>query len=161
MSDSQHLSPEQPRVVLLVEDDENAAILAQEAFRHVGVDVDVHHVGNGHECLRFLRKEGKHTDAPAPDMLLLDLNMPVMDGRQVLEAVASDARFRHLPVIVLTTSRDQGDIMQMYRQRCSSYIIKPADYVAFKAIIRAITDYWFSVATLPQVRGGQVGDTSA
>lgn len=99
--------------------------------------------------MRFLRKQGQYAGAPAPDMVLLDLNMPKMDGREVLAEIVKDETLRLLPVVILTTSAEEREILDMYRLRCSSYIVKPVDFDQFLAAIRLIGDYWFTVVVLP------------
>ena len=135
--------------ILLVEDNENDVILTREGFRAARLAVNIHHVENGEECLAFLRKEPPYADAPTPDLILLDLNMPVMDGRETLEHLVADGRFNHLPVVILTTSADEGDIIKMYKLRCSSYVVKPVDFTKFLQVIRDFSDYWFAVVVLP------------
>jgi CheY-like chemotaxis protein len=135
--------------ILLVEDNQNDVILTREAFRRAKLAVDLHHVENGQQCLDFLRKRGPYSDAPTPDLVLLDLNMPVMDGREALQELAADDNLSHLPVVVLTTSSAEKDIHDMYKLRCSSYIIKPIDFNQFVRIVNEIINYWFSVVALP------------
>lgn len=138
-----------PAEVLLVEDNLGDVLLTREGFKRCRISVQLHHVENGEDCLAFLKKEAPYGDAPTPDLILLDLNMPVMDGREVLRALVADAEFRHLPVVVLTTSANEKDIHEMYELRCSSYIVKPLDFEEFQRIIQVIAEYWFTVATLP------------
>lgn len=146
------LTTRRPAEVLLVEDNMGDILLTREGFKRSGYPVNLHHVENGEDCLAFLRKEGPFADAPTPDLILLDLNMPVMDGREVLKTLVADDRFRHLPVVVLTTSANEQDIQEMYELRCSSYIVKPLDFEEFQRIIQVIAEYWFTVATLPGTR---------
>lgn len=135
--------------ILLVEDNEDDVVLMREAFERSKVAVNLHHVENGVECMSFLRKQGRYADAPTPDVVLLDLNMPIMNGYEVLQQVSADPDLQHLPVVILTTSADESDILQMYRLRCSSYIVKPVDFVQFQRVINEFTGYWFSVVVLP------------
>jgi len=135
--------------VLLVEDNMGDILLTREGFKRSGFPVNLHHVENGEDCLAFLKKEGAFSDAPTPDLVLLDLNMPVMDGREVMKTLVADVRFRHVPVVVLTTSANERDIQEMYDLRCSTYIVKPLDFEEFQRIIQVIAEYWFTVATLP------------
>ncbi len=135
--------------VLLVEDNENDAFFTREAFDADGPGVNLHHVDNGMKCLQFLRRQGEYADAPTPDLILLDINMPVMDGREALAEIVEDDELRHLPVIVLTTSRAKADIHYMYALRCSSYVVKPVDFDYFVQMIREIKKYWFDLAVLP------------
>lgn len=135
--------------VLLVEDNMGDILLTREGFKRSSFPVNLHHVENGEDCLSFLKKEGSFADAPTPDLILLDLNMPVMDGREVMKVLVADARFRHVPVVVLTTSANEQDIQEMYELRCSTYIVKPLDFEEFQRIIQVIAEYWFTIATLP------------
>jgi two-component system response regulator len=111
--------------------------------------IHLNHVKNGLDCMSFLRKEREYERAPTPDLILLDLNMPVMDGRAVLEAISEDKTLSHLPVIILTTSENEKDIYEMYRLRCSSYIVKPVDFAQFLRVIKQLSEYWFDIVVLP------------
>lgn len=135
--------------ILLVEDNEQDALLTREGLDEADVEVNVHHVENGDQCLAFLRRLGHFSIAPTPDLILLDLNMPVMDGREVLREIVADDGLRHLPVIILTTSTDEADVLEAYRLRCSSYIRKPVDYDLFSSALKELVDYWFSVVVRP------------
>lgn len=135
--------------VLLAEDNENDVILTRAAFKRAKLAVDLHHVENGQECLDFLRKRGRFEDAPTPDLILLDLNMPVIDGREVLQELVREEELRHLPVVILTTSAEEKDILAMYKLRCSSYIVKPVDFDQFMRVVREFSNYWFTVVVLP------------
>lgn len=136
--------------ILLVEDNEHDVVLTREALKRSGVAVDLHHVENGEECLAFLRRQGQYAGAPTPNLILLDLNMPVMDGRELLAELVVDEERSHLPVVVLTTSVAERDISQMYRLGCNSYIQKPVDFAEFQATIRDLCTYWFGVVELPE-----------
>lgn len=138
-----------PAEILLVEDNENDVLLTQEAFRKAKFAVKIHHVTDGIDCMAFLRKEGKFAGMPLPDLILLDLNMPRMDGREVLAEIVADEKLRHLPVVILTTSSDEQEILAMYNLRASSYIVKPVDFEQFQRVIKLLTDYWFTVVVLP------------
>ena len=135
--------------ILLVEDNKHDVILTQQAFKRSRVAMHLHHVKNGLECMSFLRKEKEYETVPTPDLILLDLNMPIMDGREVLEEISKDERLSHLPVVILTTSEDEKDIYKMYRLRCSSYIVKPVDFTQFLRVIQELSEYWFTVVVLP------------
>jgi CheY-like chemotaxis protein len=135
--------------VLLVEDNENDAILTRQGFKLAEVDVSLHHVTNGVECLAYLNREPPYESAPAPDLILLDLNMPAMNGEQVMEQIGTAAALQHLPVVVLTTSSAPQDILRLYRLRCNSYISKPVDYDAFVEMLQLLSQYWFSLVRLP------------
>jgi len=135
--------------VLLVEDNEDEMFITRKGFEDVKLDLNLHHVENGQECMAFLRKDGQYADAPTPDLILLDLNMPVMDGREVLAEIVKDEQLRKLPVVILTTSNGERDILDMYNLRCSSYIVKPVDFRQFQRVIQQLSDYWFTVVDLP------------
>jgi len=137
--------------ILLAEDNESDVLLTRLGFEQAEVPALLHHVWNGSECLAFLRREAGFADVPSPDLLLLDLDMPRMDGREVLEAIVDDPALRHLPVVVLTTSRAEEDVREMYRLRCSSYVAKPIDFAEFVRVAREIGEYWFATVALPRV----------
>jgi two-component system response regulator len=136
--------------ILYAEDNDNDVELTRLGFKKAKLAVNLHHVRDGEECMAFLRKQGRFATAPTPDILLLDLNMPRMDGREVLQEVAADEALRHLPVVVLTTSHSEEEILKMYKLRCSSYIVKPIDLEQFWQLIRSLSDYWFTVVVLPR-----------
>ena len=143
------LTSGRPAEILLVEDNDNDAELTKIGFRRAKLAVNLTHVGNGEECMAFLRKEGKYADAPTPDLILLDLNMPRMDGREVLEEVSRDDHLKHLPIVVLTSSEADKDVLMSYQLRCNSYIVKPIDFENFAKVIQSLADYWFTVVVLP------------
>ena len=136
--------------MLLVEDNENDVELARWALNKAKLLVNLHHVETGEECMAFLRKQGQYTTAPTPDLILLDLNLPIMDGRQVLMEIVADDQLNHLPVVILTTSEDDRDILNMYKLRASSYIVKPIDFDQFVRVVRGLADYWFTIVVLPK-----------
>ncbi len=140
--------------ILLVEDNPDDVELTKISFRRAKLMVNLHHVENGVECMAFLRKQGRHRQAPTPDLILLDLNLPMMDGREVLREIADDAALMHLPVIILTSSADDTDILEMYKLRCSSYIVKPVDFDQFARVVRELSSYWFTVVVLPKRESG-------
>jgi len=135
--------------ILLVEDNEDDVFLTREAFEAASLRVNLHHVNNGEKCLQFLRKQGPYADAPAPDLILLDMNMPVMDGHEVLAAMVADDKLRHFPVVVLTTSYEASDIQKMYKLRCSSYITKPVNFDNFVDAIGKLAGYWLTIVVIP------------
>jgi two-component system, chemotaxis family, response regulator Rcp1 len=139
--------------ILLVDDNEDDVFLTREAFAAASLRVNLHHVDNGEKCLQYLRKEGPYAGVPGPDLILLDMNMPVMDGHQVLSEIVKDDRLRHLPVVVLTTSYEAADIQKMYGLRCSSYITKPVDFDKFVKSIGQLAGYWLTVVVTPEPRG--------
>ena len=146
---SHSVAAARPAEILLAEDNEDDVLITRRAFRQAKLAVNLHHVENGEECLAFLRKQGRYAQAPTPDLLLLDLNMPVMGGREVMSAIHADESLSRQPVVILTTSRAERDLIDMYELRCSSYIAKPVDFAQFQALIDSICDYWFTVVILP------------
>lgn len=147
------LARSRPAEILLVEDSDNDVLLMRQGFKRAKLVVNLHHVADGEACMRFLRKHGEYANAPTPDLILLDLNMPRMDGREVLAEIVEDERLHHLPVVILTTSAEEREILEMYRLRCSSYIVKPVDFEQFLGVVRMIGDYWFTVVVLPTDTG--------
>lgn len=135
--------------ILLVEDNEDDVFLTREAFDAARLRVNLHHVDNGEKCMQFLRKQGPYAKAPIPDLILLDLHMPIMDGREVLAEIVKDDKLKHLPVVVLTTSYEAKDIEQMYSLRCNSYITKPIDFNNFVQAISQLAGYWLTLVVLP------------
>lgn len=138
-----------PAEILLVEDNEADMLLTRRGFERAKLPVNMHHVENGQQCMAFLRKEGEYANAPTPDVILLDLNLPVMDGREALTAITNDNDLRKLPVVILTTSAAEGDLLDMYNLRCSTYIVKPVDFTQFQRVIEELGNYWFTIAALP------------
>ncbi|WP_442505286.1 response regulator [Novipirellula sp. SH528] len=138
-----------PAEVLLVEDNEDDVIITRRGFNKSELEVNLHRVENGEQCMQFLRKSGPYIDAPTPDLILLDLNMPVKDGREVLAEIVADEQLRRLAVVVLTTSESDRDLLTMYDLRCSSYILKPVDFKQFQRVIKYIGEYWFTIVVLP------------
>jgi CheY-like chemotaxis protein len=138
-----------PIEILLVEDNAGDVRLAIEAFRDAELASRVSVVRNGEEALAFLRKEGPYFCAPRPEFILLDLNMPKKDGREVLREVKTDRGLKTIPIIVLTTSVAPTDIVQSYDLHANGYIQKPADYEEFLELIRQLDTLWFSVVKLP------------
>ena len=138
-----------PAEILLVEDNQDDVVLTREGFQRAKLTVNLHHVKHGEECMAFLRKEGEHADSPTPDLILLDLNMPVMDGREVLAELVKDDNLNHLPVVILTTSSEKQDVSKMYKLRCSAYCTKPVNFDQFLQVIQSISDFWFTVVVLP------------
>ena len=139
--------------VLLVEDNENDLELTRIGFKKSKLLLNLHHAKDGVECMEFLRKQGAYAGAPRPDLILLDLNMPRMNGQEVLEEIVADESLCNLPVIVLTTSTDDEEILKMYKLRCSSYIAKPVDMEQFLRVVQSLADYWFTVVVLPATEG--------
>jgi len=135
--------------VLLVEDNDNDVELTRLGFQRAKFAVNLQHVWNGEECMKFLRKQGEYADAPTPDLVLLDLNLPRMDGREVLEEIGRDELLHHLPVVVLTSSDADRDVLMSYKLRCSSYIVKPVDFESFSNAVQSLANYWFTLVVLP------------
>lgn len=143
--------------ILLVDDNEDDAFLTREAFDAASLRVHLHHVDNGAKGMQFLRKQGDYADVPSPDLILLDINMPVMNGFEVLSEIVKDEKLRHLPVVVLTTSYEAADIRKMYGLRCNSYITKPVDFDTFVKAISQLAGYWLTVVVLPEPGGSDAG----
>lgn len=135
--------------ILLVEDDPGDAGLTRAALAHAKLMCNLHHVCDGVEALEFLRKQGAYQDKPTPHLILLDLNMPRMGGREVLEVLRTDPQLHKIPVVVLTTSDVEADIEASYRLGANSFITKPVDIDQFIEAVKAIGDYWFSIVRLP------------
>jgi two-component system response regulator len=150
-----NLAGSRPAEILLAEDNENDVVLTLQGFKRCKLSLNLHHVRDGEECMAFLRKQGKYSNAPTPDMLLLDLNMPRMDGREVLAELVADESLNAIPVVVLTTSAQDEEILKMYKMRCSSYIIKPVDFDQFLHVVRSIAEYWFTVVVLPKANSAK------
>jgi chemotaxis family two-component system response regulator Rcp1 len=141
-----------PAVILLVEDDRGDQELTRRALQEGKVRNDLRIAEDGEEALAYLFRRGKYKDptaSPRPDLLLLDLNLPRVDGREVLERVRADAKLRRMAVVVLTTSRQEEDILRSYELGCNSFITKPADMNQFIRVIQALEEYWFQVSALP------------
>jgi CheY-like chemotaxis protein len=136
--------------VLLVEDDPGDVLMTQEAFADHKLNNVLHVVDNGIDALAFLRQEGEHAQAPRPDLILLDLNLPRMDGREVLAAIKSDDELMSIPVVVLTTSEAEEDILRSYRLHANAYVTKPVDFERFLEVVRQIDDFFVSVVKLPR-----------
>jgi CheY-like chemotaxis protein len=140
-----------PAVILLAEDNDNDVEITKLGFARAKLAVDLHHVPNGEECMAFLRKQGRYAAAPTPDIIMLDLNMPRMDGLEVMEAIGKDDELKHLVIVVLTSSDADEDVLRAYKLRCSSYLVKPIKFEAFAKMIQSLGDYWFALVTLPPV----------
>jgi two-component system, chemotaxis family, response regulator Rcp1 len=138
--------------VLLVEDSAGDVRLTQEAFHAVNPAVRLHVANDGVEALAFLRHEGVYVDAPRPDLTLLDLNMPRMDGRQALALIKSDASLKTIPIVILTTSDAERDIAKSYQLHANCYLRKPVQLNAFESLAKSINDFWLTKATLPQIQ---------
>ncbi|MET9128961.1 response regulator [Streptomyces antibioticus] len=142
-----------PVDVLLVEDDPGDELMTREAFEDNKIGNTLHVVRDGEEALDFLYRRGAHTGAPRPDLILLDLNLPKYDGRQVLEKIKSDPALAHIPVVVLTTSAAEEDILRSYKLHANAYVTKPVDLDQFIAAVRQIDDFFVQVVRLPRAQG--------
>jgi chemotaxis family two-component system response regulator Rcp1 len=138
-----------PIQILLVEDSPGDVRLTQEVLRSARIANRLHVAEDGEEAMRFLRREGDHADAPRPDLILLDLNLPRKDGREVLAELKGDAELHTIPVIVLTTSNAERDILRSYELSANSYITKPIDLDEFITVVRSIESFWLSIVRLP------------
>ncbi|WP_406297925.1 response regulator [Embleya sp. NBC_00888] len=135
--------------VLLVEDDPGDVLMTREAFEDNKVRNTLHVVSDGVEAVAFLRREGEYTDAPRPDLILLDLNLPRKDGREVLEEIKADEDLRRIPVVVLTTSEAEEDVLRSYHLHANAYVTKPVDFEQFISVVRHIDEFFVSVVKLP------------
>ena len=135
--------------VLLVEDDDGDVLMTREAFEHHKIRNNLHVVQDGEEALQFLRREGEYADAPRPGLILLDLNLPRVDGREVLARIKADEVLRRIPVVVLTTSEAEEDILRSYDLYANAYVTKPVDFEAFVKVVRQVDDFYINVVRLP------------
>jgi chemotaxis family two-component system response regulator Rcp1 len=150
--------------VLLVEDSPGDVRLTQEAFRDANRAICLHVAVDGVEAMAFLRREGLHVNAPRPDFILLDLNLPKLDGREVLAQIKGDPMLRDIPTVILTTSEAEADILKSYRLRANSYLAKPIQLSAFENLVKSINEFWLVNSKLPPPRlfvGGSPEDESA
>jgi CheY-like chemotaxis protein len=139
----------QPIEVLLVEDDPGDVLLIREAFAFNKVHNNLHVVSDGEQAIGYLRREGEYAGARRPDLVLLDLNLPRKDGREVLAEVKADEELRTIPVVVLTTSEAEEDVLKSYQLHANAYVTKPVDFERFVSIVRQIDDFFVSVVRLP------------
>jgi CheY-like chemotaxis protein len=135
--------------VLLVEDDPGDVLMTQEAFEEHKVHNRLNIVNDGVDALAYLRREGEYADAARPDLILLDLNLPRMDGREVLSKIKNDHSLRQIPVVVLTTSQADEDVLRSYQLHANAYVTKPVDFERFIAVVRQIDEFFVSVVKLP------------
>ena len=138
-----------PIDILLVEDSAGDVRLTQEALKDSKINNEVHTVLDGVEAMGFLRREGKYRYVPQPDLILLDLNLPRKDGREVLDEIKKDDGLKHIPVVILTTSRDERDILRAYNLHANAYICKPVDLDQFLGVVKTIEDFWLTIVKLP------------
>ena len=138
-----------PVEILLVEDSDADARLTAEALKQSKILNNLHVAKDGTQAMSFLRRENSNTDAPTPDLILLDLNMPGMDGREVLELIKNDDELKMIPVVIMTTSREEKDVMQSYAAHANCYIRKPLDAIGFFDVVSSIENFWFEMVVLP------------
>jgi CheY-like chemotaxis protein len=141
--------PLKPIDILLVEDDPGDVLMTQEAFEHHKIRNALHVVSDGTEALRFVRREPPYEEAPRPGLILLDLNLPKKDGREVLAELKADPQLRTIPVVVLTTSEAEEDILRSYSLHANAYVTKPVDFDRFVEVVRQIDDFFVTVVKLP------------
>jgi len=137
--------------ILLVEDNEGDIGLVEEVFEDAKIRNIIHVVEDGEEAMLFLYKQKQFADVPTPDIILLDLNLPQKDGREVLEEIKTDDNLKRIPVVVLTTSKAEEDIIKSYDLHANSYITKPVDFDQFIKVVRSIEDFWLEVVRLPKI----------
>jgi chemotaxis family two-component system response regulator Rcp1 len=138
--------------VLLVEDSPGDVRLTQEAFRDANMSIHLHVATDGVEAMSFLRREGINAKSPRPDLILLDLNLPKMDGREVLALIKADDSLRTIPTVILTTSESEADIVNSYQLQANCYLSKPVQLDAFESLVKSINDFWLTKVKLPQQR---------
>ena len=138
-----------PVEILLVEDNEGDVGLVEEVFEEAKIRNIIHVTEDGEEAMLFLNKESPYKDAPTPDIILLDLNLPQKDGREVLEEIKTDENLKRIPVVILTTSKAEEDIVKSYDLHANSYITKPVDFDQFIRVVKSIEDFWLEVVRLP------------
>jgi two-component system, chemotaxis family, response regulator Rcp1 len=141
-----------PLEVLLVEDSPGDVRLTQEAFRDANPAIRLHVTTDGVEAMAFLKREGIHAKAPRPDLILLDLNLPKMDGREVLAHIKEDATLKTIPTVILTTSDAEADIVKSYQLQANCYLSKPVQLDVFESLVGSINDFWLTKVKLPQQR---------
>ena len=135
--------------VLLVEDSAGDVRLTREAFKDAKVHINLHVASDGIDAMAFLRREGEHANVPRPDLILLDLNLPKKDGREVLKEIKESPALKSIPVVILTTSASDADILRSYRLHANCYITKPVDLDGFLKVVKSIDSFWLSVVKLP------------
>jgi two-component system, chemotaxis family, response regulator Rcp1 len=141
-----------PMEVLLVDDSPGDVRLMQETFRDANSEIQLHVACDGLEAMAFLRQSGIHLDAPRPDLILLDLNLPRMDGREVLAHIKKDVGLRAIPIVTLTTSDAETDIVKSYQLQANCYLSKPAELEKFESLVKSINEFWLMTVRLPPQR---------
>jgi CheY-like chemotaxis protein len=142
------MRPPRPVEILLVEDDDGDAFLTENALRAGGVPFALHVVPTGEDGLDYLYRRGEYADAPRPDLVLLDLHLPGIDGKEVLHELKQHASFRRIPIVVLTSSRAESDILRSYNLYANAYMVKPGDPSIFERLATSLQDYWFGATVL-------------
>jgi len=150
-----------PAELLLVEDNYGDVLLAREAFRSAKIRNNLTVARDGEEALRILRREGVQAAKPRPDLILLDLNLPRLDGREVLQAIKADPDLRLIPVIVMTSSKAEADVLKGYQLSASGYIVKPVDFERLQEIVASLEAFWFTVVVLAPAQVQALGATDA
>jgi CheY-like chemotaxis protein len=138
-----------PIEILLVEDNAADVRLTREALKDAKVRNQLHVAADGVEAMAFLRREGRHAGAPRPDLVLLDLNLPKKDGREVLDEIKQDAGLQNIPVVILTTSQAEEDVLRSYQLRANAFVTKPVDLEQFLEVVRSIESFWLEIVRLP------------
>ncbi|HSA89509.1 MAG TPA: response regulator [Burkholderiales bacterium] len=138
-----------PIEILLVEDNPGDVRLTREALKEGKVYSNLHTVKDGVEAMQFLRRQGKYSSVPRPDIILLDLNLPKKDGREVLQEIKTDDSLKRIPVVVLTTSKAEEDVLRTYNLHANCYVTKPVDLEKFMVVVKTIDVFWLTVVTLP------------
>ncbi len=139
----------EPIKILLVEDNPGDARLAEETFKESKIKNNLYHVEDGVEAMEFLNRRGRYAEAPLPDLILLDLNLPRKDGREVLAEIKEDPKLRVIPVVVMTTSEAERDLIKTYDLHANAYVVKPIDLDRFIEVVQAIENFWFTIVKLP------------
>ena len=138
--------------ILMVEDSPTDVMMTREALDYYKVLNPLHIAEDGVEAIEFLKREGKHANAPRPGLIILDLNLPRKSGQEVLQELKSDPELKNIPVVVLTTSKAEEDVAKSYGLHANCYITKPVDFAKFVQVVRSINDFWLGVVTLPPVK---------
>jgi chemotaxis family two-component system response regulator Rcp1 len=146
--------PAAPVEILLVEDNPADVRLTREALKEGKVYNNLHWAKDGIEALEFRRREGRHAAAPRPDIILLDLNLPKKDGREVLQDIKKDDKLKRIPVVILTTSKAEEDVLKSYNLHANCYVTKPVDLEQFIVVVKSIDMFWLTVVTLPNGKDG-------
>ncbi len=138
--------------ILLVEDNEGDIVLTLEALKEANVSNTIHVVTDGEEALQYLQKQGRFNNAVTPDLIFLDINLPKIDGKEVLAEIKNDADLKVIPVVILTTSSSEKDILESYQHHANCYITKPVDFKNFTHVVNMITNFWISIVQLPNLK---------